>query len=704
MSSINTASLRTLFAPQSVAIIGASSDPTKIGGRPIDNMKVAGFQGRLIPVNARSKEIQGLAAVPSLRDVDEPVDMAVIVVPQPAVRDAVQACIEKGVQSAIILSSGFAEIDAAGAEEQRRIAAMAREAGLRLLGPNCMGSMNANTGMIATFANLAGIKPQTGGISIASQSGAFGAHCYTVMRERGYGLNLWATMGNQCDIEFSDCLAYMAQDPNTDVVMGYMEGITDAEKLIEALELAQAHKKPVVLMKVGTSEVGSAAAASHTASLTGSDAVFDAVLRKYDVYRAKTYDEMFDVAYACTAKKFPTKRDLGVITVSGGVGVIMADAAAEKGFELPPLPDSTQKRMKEMVPFAGTRNPLDVTAQLVNDATIMQPMFEALLGDGGYTNAICFMASVGLNPQMMEKLHPAFEAIAKQFPDRLITFSALTRYETRLPLEALGYLVYEDPARAINAMAAMVHFGEAFYGGRIREVPPALPDGAPKVQAGVQLNEYDAKKMLAAAGIPVVDERIVQSADAAAAAAMDIGFPVVMKIVSPDIQHKSEIGGVLLNIASEAEASAGFDTLMDRGRTAAPTARLEGVLIAPMVQGGVETIIGVQRDPVFGPVVMFGLGGIFVEVLKDVTFRTAPFGLDVAHEMIRSVRSYPMLEGVRGAPPSDVDALAAALAQVSAFAAANAETLESIDLNPVLVRPKGEGCVAVDALIVPRSD
>ncbi|MCA8927687.1 MAG: acetate--CoA ligase family protein [Alphaproteobacteria bacterium] len=704
MSLINTESLRTLFDPQSVAIIGASSEPTKIGGRPIDNMKIAGFQGRIIPVNARSKEIQGLPAVPSLRDVAEPVDMAIVVVPQPAVLDAVTACVEKGVKSAIILSSGFAEINEAGAKEQARVAAIAREGGLRIMGPNCMGTMNANTGMIATFANLAGIKPQTGGISVASQSGAFGAHCYTVMRERGYGMNLWATMGNQCDVDFSDCLAFMAQDPNTDVVMGYMEGITDAPRMLEALEIARAHKKPVVLMKVGTSDVGSAAAASHTASLTGSDAVFDAVLRDYDVYRARTYDEMFDVAYACSAKKFPTKRDLGVITVSGGVGVIMADAAADKGFDLPPLPESTQKRLKEMVPFAGTRNPLDVTAQLVNDPTIMQPMFESLLGDGGYTNAICFMASVGLYPTMMEKLQPAFEAVAKEFPDRLITFSALTRQETRQPLEELGYLVYEDPARAINAMAAMVHFGEAFYGGKVRQAPPALPAGAPKVQAGAQLNEFDAKKMLAAAGVPVVDERIVQSAEAAAAAAKEIGFPVVAKIVSPDIQHKSEIGGVLLNIADEAEAAAAFDTLMQRGRTAVPTARLEGVLFAPMVQGGVETIIGVQRDPVFGPVVMFGLGGIFVEVLKDVTFRLAPFGVDVAHEMIRSVRGYPMLEGVRGAPPADVDALAEALAAVSVFAAANAETLESIDLNPVLVRPRGEGCVAVDALIVATAD
>ena len=700
MSLLDTASLRTLFDPKSVAIVGASSDPVKLGGRPIDNMKVARYEGRLIPINARSAEIQGLAAIPSLREVDEPVEMAVIVVPQPAVRDSIEACIEKGVGSAIILSSGFAEISEEGAKEQDYIRAMAAEAGLRLLGPNCMGTMNANTGMIATFAGLAGQKPQAGGISVASQSGAFGGHCFTVMRERGYGLNLWATMGNQCDVEFSDCLAYMAQDPQTDVVMGYMEGIQDAPKLIEALSIARDLKKPVVLMKVGTSDVGSAAAASHTASLTGSDAVFDAVLKDFDVHRAKTVDEMFDVAYACTAKKFPTKKDLGIITISGGVGVIMADAATEKGFDLPPLPESTQKRMREMVPFAGTRNPLDVTAQLINDTRVMQPMFDALLGDGGYTNAICFMAGVGLNENMMQALHPSFEAVANKYPDRLITFSALTRNETRKPVEDLGYLVYEDPARAINAMAALVRFGEAFYGETERQAPPSLPAPDPAIQPGAEINEFDAKKMLAAAGVPVVDERIVQSAGDASAAAKAIGFPVVMKIVSPDIQHKSEIGGVLLNIADESEAEAAFETLMDRGRSAAPAARLEGVLIAPMVQGGVETIIGVQRDPVFGPVVMFGLGGIFVEVLKDVTFRTAPFGLDVAHDMIRSVRGFPMLEGVRGAPPADVDALAEALVAVSAYAAANKDALESIDLNPVLVKPVGEGCVAVDALIV----
>lgn len=702
MGLIDTKSLRTLFDPKSVAIIGASSDPFKIGGRPINNMKIAGYKGRIIPVNARSAEIQGIPAVPSMHEVDEPVDMAIVVVPQPAVRDAIAACIEKKVKSAIILSSGFAEISEDGAREQERIAAMAAEAGLRILGPNCMGTMNANTGMIATFTSgLIDSGPQTGGISIASQSGAFGAHCFMVMRERGYGLNLWATMGNQCDVEFSDCLAFMAEDPNTDVVMGYMEGIHSAEHLIEALEIARARQKPVVLMKVGTSEIGSAAAASHTASLTGSDAVFDAVLRDYDVHRAKTIDEMFDVAYACTAKKFPTSQDLGIITVSGGVGVIMADAASEKGFGLPPLPDATQMRLKEMVPFAGTRNPLDVTAQLVNDTTVMQPMFEALLGDGGYQNAICFMAAVGLNPMMMGRLQPAFENIAKAYPDRLIAISALTRTETRKPLEDLGYLVYEDPARAINAMAALVRFGQAYARGE-RAAPPPLPQPDPALKPGAEINEFDAKKMLAAAGVPVVDERIVQSADAAATAAKAIGFPVVMKIVSPDIQHKSEIGGVLLNIADEAAAASGFDTLMDRARAAAPRARLEGVLLAPMVKGGVETIIGVQRDPVFGPVVMFGLGGIFVEVLKDVTFRTAPFGLDVAHEMIRSVRGYPMLEGVRGAPPADVDALAEALVAVSVYAAANADTLESIDLNPVLVKAKGEGCVAVDALIVAR--
>lgn len=696
-------SLKAFFSPDNVAIVGASSNPTKIGGRPINNMKIAKYKGRVLPINPTAKEIQGLPSYPDLASVDGPVDMAIIVVPQERglVEPAIQGCIDKGVKCAIILSSGFAEIDAKGAAAQDRIAAAAKEAGLRVMGPNCMGTMNANTGMIATFTSgLVDKGPDAGGISIASQSGAFGAHCYMLARERGLGLNLWATMGNQSDVEFSDCLAYMAEDKNTEVVMGYIEGIQDADKFQAALAHAQAQKKPVVLMKVGTSDVGSAAAASHTASLTGSDAVFDALLKQYDVYRAQSIDEMFDVAYAASFGKFPEKPDLGVITVSGGVGVIMADAAADAGLTLPPLPKKTQKHMRELVPFAGTRNPLDVTAQFINEPSLMKPMYQALLDDGGYGSSICFGAAVGLNEAMMETITPQLEAIGKKYKDRALAMSIVSRPHTRAKLEDAGFMVFEDPSRGINAIAALNFFGKAFARKAGKRRPPKLPKGAPKAEAGRALNETDSKALLAANGVPMVDERVVTSANGAGKAARGVGFPVAMKIVSADILHKSEIGGVILNVASAKEAEAAFKTLMGRAKKHAPKAHVDGIMVAPMITDGVETIMGVVRDPVFGPTVMFGLGGVFVEVLKDVTFRVAPFGVDVAKEMIGEVKGRAMLDGVRGAPPSDVEALAQALAQLSSFAAANADTLETVDVNPFLVRPKGKGAVAVDALVI----
>lgn len=700
-------SLRAFFNPDSVAIFGASSNPLKIGGRPINNMKIAGYVGRVLPINPMSPEIQGHKSYASLDEVDGPVDMAIIVVPQEKdlVEPAVQACIDKGVKAAIILSSGFAEIDEAGAQAQARIAATAAEAGLRVMGPNCMGTMNANTGMIATFTSgLIDKGPDAGGISIASQSGAFGAHCFMLARERGLGINLWATMGNQCDVEFSDCLAYMAEDPNTKVVMGYIEGIQNPERFQAALAHAQAQKKPVVLMKVGRSDVGAAAAASHTASLAGSDSVFDALLKQYDVYRAQSIDEMFDVAYAASFGKFPTSPDLGVITVSGGVGVIMADAAADAGMTLPELPLETQKRMRQLVPFAGTRNPLDVTAQFINDPSLMNPMYEALLDDGGYQSSICFGAAVGLNEVMMEKILPQLAVIGEKYEDRALALSFLTRPDMAAKLEACGFMVFEDPARGINALAALHHFGKAFANADAKDIPPTAPGDAPPVARGAALNETQSKAMLAAYGLPMVDERTVASAADAAEAANAIGYPVVMKIVSADILHKSEIGGVILNVKDVDAASEAFGTLMDRAKQHAPNAHVDGIMVAPMIDDGVETIMGVVRDPVFGPTVMFGLGGVFVEVLKDVTFRVAPFGIDVAHEMIGEVKGRAMLDGVRGAPPSDVDALADALAKLSVFAAANADTLETADVNPFLVRPKGKCAVAVDALVIGRND
>ncbi|EZP79329.1 Acetyl-CoA synthetase (ADP-forming) [Novosphingobium resinovorum] len=685
------------FTPRSIAVIGASDDPTKIGGRPIRNLLLGGYEGRILPINPRYQRVQGLEAFAAIGDVGEPVDLAIVSLPALAVPDAIAACAASGVKAAIVFSAGFSEASAEGEEAQRRIEASARSSGLRLLGPNCMGTINTRAGVLATFTSgIVEAAPEPGRISLASQSGAFGSHCLALMRERGLALNLWATTGNQCDVEVSDFLAYMAADPDTDVVIGSIESVRDAGRLIEAFDIAQRNKKPMIVMKVGTSDAGAAAMASHTASLAGSDAVFDAVARRYGVYRATSIDELMDVAYACSRGRLPDNDRLGIVTVSGGVGVLMADAAAELDVALPELPDATQDDLRTLVPFAGTRNPVDVTAQILNDPDLIEPMLTLLLEEGNYASVIIFLSHLGLNPQIIAKLMPGLKRVSARFPDRYLSVSLLAHGDVRAELEAGGYIVFEDPNRAVRAASALARFGASF--GKAQRAVLPLPAPAP-ARRGESYTETEGKQMLAAAGIPVTNEEIVVSAEAAALAAARIGFPVVLKIVSPDIAHKSDVGGVMLNLADDAAVRDGYTAIIERVSSALPNARIDGVLVAAMIPRGLETVLGVVKDPIFGPVVMFGLGGIFVEVLRDVVFRPAPFGVEEAREMIAQVRGRAMFEGVRGAPPADVDALADALSKLSLFAAANVDTIASVDINPFLVLPSGEGAIAVDAFI-----
>ncbi|MCZ6474065.1 MAG: acetate--CoA ligase family protein [SAR324 cluster bacterium] len=693
-----------LFHPRSISVIGASSNTAKLGGRTFRNLKDLGFQGSLYPIHNRDQEVQGIPAVPSVGDLPDDVDMAFILVPAPSVVQALEEYAAKGVRSAVVFSSGFAEVSEEGRASQERITALARETGMRIVGPNCMGVMNVHEGMLGTFTSSFDYGlPSPGRISVVSQSGAFGAHCFVLARERGLGLNLWATTGNECDVDVADCLGYMAQDPQTDVILCYMEGCKSKERLVGALEIALQRNKPVVMLKVGRTEVGAEAASSHTASLVGSDAVYDAIFKQYGVHRAETIEELTDICYACVAGRFPPGKRVGLVTISGGVGVVMADAASQAGLEVPPMPDETQKKLKELLPFAAVRNPIDFTAQALTDTALVRQNLEIMLDEGGCDAVVLFLASVGLNPRLMGQLTDSLLELRKQFGQELIVMSILVRDELKKTLEDAGFLLFEDPTRAIKAVAALMKFGEAFRNAGKKQPPPALPEGGLPFPTST-VGEYEAKRVLAAAGIPVVEERLAQSAEQAVAAAGELGYPVVLKIASPDIPHKSEIGGVVLNLDSAEAVAQAHAQLLERAREHQPDARIDGILVAAMVSGGVETILGVSRDPVFGPVVLFGLGGIFVEVMKDVTFRLAPFSVEEAHRMIREVRGYPLLEGVRGQPPADVEALAQALAQLSAFAAAHQERLETLDLNPFIVLPEGQGALAVDALIVPRED
>lgn len=691
-------SLDAFFRPRSIAVVGASSDPLKIGGRPVALLKES-FPGPLYPVSRSHREVQGLPAFPTVSAIGAPVDLALICLPAAATLAAVEDCAAAGVKAAIVIGAGFAEAGAEGRAIQDRIGAVARTNGIRILGPNCMGLVSPAAGVIATFTTALEHAPaEVGRIGLVSQSGAFAAHAHVIAHQRGLGFSRWVTTGNECDVDVADCLAYLARDPETDVIMGYLEGCRDGAKLAAALDLARRMRKPVVMVKVGRSSAGEEAVRSHTAALTGSDAVFDAVFREHGVHRARTIDEFFDVAYAASHKVFPPGNRLAVVTISGGVGVFMADHAAEIGLDVARLPAPIAAKLQALLPYAGVRNPIDMTAQIVNDPSLLERSLEILIEDGDYDAIAVFLTSFAYT-RLRDAMLRVFENTRRRFPEKLIALCTLTPEDVRDRLRALGYLLFEEPSRTVASVAALVRMGQAFA------APAPVSDTslpAPLPLPARPIGEAESKRLLSSAGFPVLVERLAATADEAAQAAASFGFPVALKIASLHIPHKSEIGGVLLGIATEAAARDGFSTLLARARQACPNAAIDGVLVAPMVEGGVETILGARSDATFGPIVMLGLGGIFVEALNDVVLRRAPVDERAALEMTKELKGAALLKGVRGRPPVDIPALVQAIVRLSRIAAANADRIESIDVNPFIVLPEGRGGVAVDALIVPR--
>ena len=689
------AGLTPLLSPRSVAILGASNDPVRIGGRPLSYMLAQKFAGAIYPVNPNRAEVQGVKAYASVADLPETPDVAIIAVPAEYAVQAIEDLAKRGTKVALMFTAGFAEVDAAGEAEQDRMVAIARAHGMRILGPNCLGVFDARTSYYATFSSSFDSGwPVPGRIGIASQSGAYGTHLYTLARNRGIGASLCIMTGNEADVTVGECIGWLAENPEVDVIAVYAEGIREAPHLIAAFEAARAAKKPIIMQKVGRSELGTKAAKSHTASIAGDDAVTEAVMAEFGVLRARNSEEMLDVAHTATRRIYPVRNTMGVITLSGGAGVLISDVAESVGLAMPEMPEDAQTRLRELVAFCAPRNPVDATAQVGNDPSLLSKFTEALVRDGGYSSILGFFTMVGSShrwPLMREQL----DMVRMKYPDRLYVLSLIAQPERLRELEADGWICHEDPTRAVVAIDAMGRLGAAFNAPS----PGAPPRIAPVTLPAATPSEAEAKRLLAASGIQSAPEQACASAAEAVAAAERFGFPVVMKILSPDIVHKSEIGGVLLGIADPAAVREGHDLLLARAKQAAPKKRIEGVLVAKQLQGGVECIMGIHRDPVFGPMAMFGLGGIFVEILKDVVFHRCPFGTDVAAAMIGSIRGAPLLQGARGRPPADVDALAEMLSRLSAFAVAAGPNLASIDLNPVFAMPAGQGAFAADAVI-----
>jgi acyl-CoA synthetase (NDP forming) len=697
----NQQSLKSLFCPASIAVVGASATPQKIGAVPLTLLRKFGYGGKIYPVNPKAGEIQGLKSYPSIAAIDAPVDLAILAVPAAMAYRALEEAGAAQLKNAVMFTSGYAETGETGRIDQLRLAALAADRGVRLLGPNCLGFMNVRDSVYATFspAPMVGAVG-AGSIGMVSQSGAFGAYAYSMARERGLGLSYWISTGNEADIDVADCIAWLVDDPETRVIMVYMEGCRNGDKLKQALRMAQVAGKPVVVTKVGRTGAGALAAASHTAALAGDDAVYDALFRQYGVLRAHTIESFFNFGYALdVCGRPPVNRNIGIITISGGVGALMADDAEEAGLQLPPLPQAVQDKILERVPFAGPRNPVDITGQVTSEPDLLGYAAELMMSADSYGSLLVFLAAAGSSDAMW----PHFKAFAQKLrhdhPETPLVMCSLFTSQRRRELEALGCLVFADPSAAVRSMAAISVPGSA----TVAAPAETRESTGVSLQPG-PLNEAAALTVLEQAGIPVMQFEIASTPDAAVAAAERVGFPVVLKIVSADITHKSDIGGVCLNLVGGSAVRDAFNGIMDSVCRNAPGAAINGIMVAPMISGGVECILGVQRDPVFGPVVMFGLGGIFVETMKDVSFRLAPFGKAEALRMIDEVKAKSLLHGARGRPVADIEALANALAALSEFAVDMKDQIDSIDINPFSVLPAGRGAMALDAVVIRRQD
>ncbi|MHB1863098.1 MAG: acetate--CoA ligase family protein [Gemmatimonadaceae bacterium] len=694
-------SLGPILAPRSIAVVGASRTPGTIGHQLLTNLITEGFTGAVYPVNAKARAVCSVRAVPSVSDLPEPPDLAVICVPKDSVVEVADECGAMGVRGLVVISAGFREVGGHGTALERALVDQVRRHGMRMMGPNCMGVINTHPGvsMNATFAPG---MPPTGHAAFVSQSGALGVSVLDYAREYGIGIAQFASVGNKADVSGNDLLAYWEHDDNVRVILMYVENFGNPRKFLEIASRIT-RQKPIVVVKSGRSRAGARAAWSHTGALAASDTAVDALLAQAGVLRAASVEELFDIAMALGVTALPRSRRTAIVTNAGGPGILAADALDAAGLDVVELSAQTVDALRPLFPpEASIRNPLDMIASATPD---------------GYRRAVtAFLADPAVDavlPIFIPPLNSEQEAVARAIAeaartnrDKPVLAVLMGRRglpEGRAELHAAGIPAYVFPESAARALAALNRYRD--WISREPEPAEALPvdrDAAAGIvrralaEGREHLSEFDALQVLAAYGIPVARATLATGADAAAEAACALGFPVALKIVSRDVIHKSDVGGVRLGVRSAAEARAAFDEIMAAVASHVPDARIDGVLVQRLVQGGHETIAGVVRDPTFGPLVMFGLGGVFVEVLRDVVFRIAPLDRRTANEMVRGIRGLGILTGARGTEPADLAAIADVLRRLAQLALDQPEIVE-LDVNPLLAQ--GGGAVALDARV-----
>ena len=695
--------IRALIAPRSIAILGASNDLQKLNGRTLKFLMDKGYAGKIYPVNPKYEHISHpggeLRCYPTVGDIPDAVDMAIITVPARFVIDQVRALGRKGVPAAIIYSSGFGEMGAQGHALEDELVAAAREGGVRLCGPNCLGLVNSFDRVIATFSQYGSGEVLEGPVGFVTQSGAFGSAIATLARRRHLGLGYFVNTGNECDATLVEIMDEVLADPRIRVGCGYIEGFKDGAGLLALAERALEAGKPIVVTKVGRSQAGARAAASHTGSLAGEDRVFDGLARQFGIIRARNEEHMLDMVDVLAHCELPEGGGIGLVTQSGGAGVLIADRAEELGLSLPTLSDETQAKLREVLPaFGSGANPVDVTAQFIAEPEILLNGLRLTLADPAVHVGIVWILSMDAYAGMLVDLFRTVKSETRK--PFVLCWVAASEQALKLCREA-GIPVLRGAEPAVDAVAGLIGYAQArrtWLADRTARASVALPELS--LPAPGVVGTVEAARLLASCGVASAPVALAGDADAAVEAATGLGWPVAVKIESPDILHKTEADGVRLGLADAAAVRAAAEAVLAAAKAFDADARIDGVVVQKMAGGHVEFVIGLKNDPSFGPVLMAGLGGILVEVMKDVAFRRCPVTPSEAGAMLDELRGRAILSGARGKPPVDRAALVELLCAVSRFGAAAGPRLEELDLNPVLLST--DGAVAVDCVMVLR--
>ena len=702
--------LQPFFNPSSVAFIGATEDLSKFGGRVLQQIVEFGYRGRIYPVNPKYPKLRGLDCYPDIAALPEAPDHVGIVIGAERVLDTLRQCADKGVRFATIFTSNFSETGAArGRALQEEIAAFARASGLRLMGPNCNGLVNFVDGFaMASTAATKGPRKPAGDTGLVCHSGGLG-HMNIMWRaqEAGVGITYEVSCGNEADLDAVDFMRFMLDDESTNVVMVAAETIRDGPKFAAVARHAAEREKPLVMLKFGRTEAGRRAAQSHTGALTGADEVYAAVFRQYGVLRVQDCNELYEVAKLLRRRKWPRSNRAAAVTGSGGHSVLLADLGASVGIDWTAYGAKTVEGLAKLIPsYGGISNPTDLTSALTGSASLFQDALNVVAQDPGVDVLIPVL--VAPTVAAIEEVVTVAAALDKPTAVLWTGYCPANPAITAATLVARGLPVYRDALTCLKAVRAAMTYSEFLRRHQTAAAhPPSCPQGMATAQARAliaagngAMTERASKEVLAASGLRVTRGRLARNAGEAAALAGEIGGPVALKIESADIPHKTEAGAIRLGVEGAAAIRRAYDDVVAAAQRYDPAARIGGVLVQEMAPAGVEVMLGIASDPTFGAVIVAGLGGIHVEVLRDVAYRIPPLTADDAHAMLRELRAYALLEGVRGAPARDLAALCDTIVRLSWLAVDLGESLAEVDINPLIVLEDGAGVRVVDALII----